>query len=87
MEEEEEALDLTVDNDEELEPGRAKKPKVSEQTKAVMKETFIFTLSNTAQREIQSRASGLDFTETCCPRLNLLYKTSESQFSTNTDAK
>ena len=89
-EEEEDALDLAVASDEELEPGRAKRPKlleVSEETKAVVKEAFTSTLSNMARREIRSRAPGLDLPETRCPRLDSLYKTSESKFSANSDAK
>lgn len=51
MEEEEEVLKLAVASDEELGPGRAKRPKmeVSYETRAVMKEAFTSTLSNTVQ--------------------------------------
>ena len=49
------------------------------ETKAVMKEDFTSTLSNIAWREIRSRAPGLDLQETCCPRLDSLYNTNESQ--------
>ncbi len=90
MEEEDDTLDLTVPSDEELEPCRAKRPKlveVSEETKEVVRAAFTSTLSNTARREIRGRAPGLDLTETRCPRLDSLYKTSESKFSSSTEAK
>ena len=85
--EEEDALDLAVASDEELDSCRAKVLEVSEETKAVMRKAFTSTLSNIARREIRSRAPGLDLQETHCPRLDSLYKSSESMFSANSDAK
>lgn len=52
-----------------------------------MKEAFTTTLSNAARRGIKSRAPSLDLPETRCPRLDSLYKTSESKFSSNAEAK
>ena len=67
-----------------------KKPRLvetSEATKVLVKEAFTSTLSNAQRREIRGRAPCLDLAETRCPRLDPLFKASESRFMANAEAK
>ena len=67
----------------------AKRPKlmVSEETRQVVKKAFRTSLSNTERKETKGRAPDLDLAETRCPRLDPLFKTGESKFAGNSDAK
>ena len=64
----------------------AKRPKlmVSEETR---QKAFRTSLSNTERKETKDRAPDLDLAETRCPRLDPLFKTGESKFAGNSDAK
>ena len=81
--------DGEVSGDEDLIPPPAKKTKLelSEETKKLVKKSFSIPLSNPERRETKCRAPPLDLPETRCPRLDPLFKTGESKFGGNSEAK
>lgn len=73
--------------DGELPSAKKLKLQVSEETKELVKISFTSTLSYPERKETKGRAPDLDLPETRCPKLDALFKTQESKFSGNADAK
>ena len=76
-------------SDEESQPSakKAKPDPTSEETREVFKKAFTATLSNSARREIRTRAPEPDLPFTRCPKVDPLFKTADSRFSGNAEAK
>ena len=84
---EDEAEDGEIDKEIDEPVTKKTKLEVSEHTKELVRESFLKPLSTTSRRETRGRAPTLDLAETRCPRLDPLFKTQESKFTGNSEAK
>ena len=75
------------DSDEEEPPRKSRKISVSEETKELIKSAFCKSLPNATRKETRNRCPVPDVPYTRCPRVDPMFKTPDSRFSSNTDAK